>query len=505
MKKALSIIFAIIISAGCLYLENKPKKQNNPIEAYRVYVEGNDIGLIESKDELYEYINKKQEALREKYKVDKVYIPNNINIVKDITYISNLDNISDIYNKISSISPFTIKGYTVTIDKTESSTYVSNEEKKRTDEENIIKLNILDKDMFTDSVKNVLFVFVKEDEYDDFMNKVEKTITTTGSYIENIYIEDKITIKENYISTDSDIYMSEEELSKYLIYGNNNITKIYKVKNGETLEDVALKNRMSVNEIAIINKNVKDENTLLYAGQELNVGSISPILNIIVEKHEVEDQVVKFKTKYEFNNKMYLGQQKMLQKGINGLNRVTKKIKYLNGDIYNAFIAGTEELSPMVPQIIEKGGRQTPMGNGDWVWPTNIPYQITSPWAWRWGSFHGAIDISGVGAGSPIYAAHNGTILAIKTESSRGNYVVLDHGDGFYTQYCHMRYSGGKHAALKYIKKGDYVHAGDVIGEVGNTGYSFGNHLDFSVWTCVPWSNGCPASPSTTINPTRFY
>ena len=507
MKNYLSIILAVIISLCCLYFEGSNENINNPIEAYRVYVEGVDIGLIESRDELEEYINNKQEALRTKYNVSKVYIPNDIDIVKDITYEDNLVSVEEIYNKISVISPFTIKGYTVTIDKTNSSEYLLEYTEEST-KEKILTFNILNKDVLEESVQNVILAFVTNEEYDDFKNdKVNKNITTTGSYVENIYVEDKITIKESYISTENTIYMDSNELTNYLIYGSNTKLDTYKVKSGDTLEDIALNNKMSVNELIIINSDITDENTLLYSGQIINVGSITPLLNVIVEKHEVEDQSQKYKTTYIYDNTMYQGQWTEEQAGINGVSRVTKKIKYLNGEVYSSFITASETISEVVNRIVRKGGRQTPIGDGEWVWPTNQPHQISSGYGYRWGSFHGAVDITTAkGNGSPIYAAHSGTVLKVSNcESSRGYYVIIDHGNGLYSQYCHLKAYKGKNSASKYIKKGDYVTAGTVIGDMGSTGYSTGTHLDFSIWTCIPWSNGCPASKTTTLNPLKFY
>ena len=51
--------------------------------------------------------------------------------------------------------------------------------------------------------------------------------------------------------------------------------------------------------------------------------------------------------------------------------------------------------------------------------------------------------------------------------------VVVDHGNGFVTKYAHMH--------KIYVKKGEYVDVGNVLGEVGNTGRSTGPHLHYEV------------------------
>ena len=56
-----------------------------------------------------------------------------------------------------------------------------------------------------------------------------------------------------------------------------------------------------------------------------------------------------------------------------------------------------------------------------------------------------------------------------------GNYIVIQHGNGFTTKYCHLKYNSIK------VAIGDIVKKGQEIGYMGNTGYSFGAHLHFEV------------------------
>ena len=60
-------------------------------------------------------------------------------------------------------------------------------------------------------------------------------------------------------------------------------------------------------------------------------------------------------------------------------------------------------------------------------------------------------------------------------KGSYGNYVKIRHNDGYYTLYAHMGYNTVK------VKTGDKVKAKQVLGYMGNTGYSFGGHLHFEV------------------------
>lgn len=96
---------------------------------------------------------------------------------------------------------------------------------------------------------------------------------------------------------------------------------------------------------------------------------------------------------------------------------------------------------------------------------------------------HKGIDIPAP-AGTPILAAHGGTVLVATTSDSYGNQVLIDSGEGVATRYAHM---------TNYIvSPGQLVTAGEVIGYVGSTGASTGNHLHFE--TSI---NGQLADPLT--------
>lgn len=89
-----------------------------------------------------------------------------------------------------------------------------------------------------------------------------------------------------------------------------------------------------------------------------------------------------------------------------------------------------------------------------------------------WNSKHG-------GPEQPIYAAENGKVITVrdgdKSNVSWGNYVKIDHGNNIYTLYAHL-----KEGAV--VKKGQEVKKGDLIGYMGNTGHSNGNHLHFEIY-----------------------
>ena len=300
--------------------------------------------------------------------------------------------------------------------------------------------------------------------------------------------------------------MNSGDLTQYLIFGDNSSDKKYVVGKDDTIDKIAENNKMSVNELVIANKDLSSANSLIYIGQELLVGGVDPLVKTIVEKHIVEDRVVKYKTITQYDNTMYQGQTKEKQKGSNGKTRVTQKVKMMNGEVINAYIVSSEELKPVVNRIVVKGGKQSARirGDGEWLWPTNFPYTITSYYGYRWGRLHSGIDIYVGGRGSPIYSARSGVVTEITSNSSSGFYVTIRHDNGYYTRYAHMQNTRGNdslrgtHSATKYISVGQRVNAHQVIGEIGSSGGSTGPHCHFEIWNGPPWS-------AQSFNPLLFY
>ncbi len=85
---------------------------------------------------------------------------------------------------------------------------------------------------------------------------------------------------------------------------------------------------------------------------------------------------------------------------------------------------------------------------------------------------HTGIDVAAAG-GTDILAAKSGVVITSAYNNSYGNYVVVSHGNGQSTLYAHMR--------KRLVSEGASVKQGQVLGLVGTTGSSTGNHLHFEV------------------------
>ncbi len=480
------------------------EQYNSPNTRYRVYLDGEKIGLIESKQKLYNIINKEQTDIKKKYDVKNVYPPKGFEIVRVSTYDNKLTTIEKVYEKIKGTKEFTIKGYNIII---------KNEDGKTAP----LYINVLDKDVFKKALENYVETFVGEDRYQQYLDNTQPEIIDTGFNIEKMYFKENISVKEAYISVDEKIYTDVNELTKYLLFGENIENKEYTVVQGDTVESVAFANKLSASELIIANDNLRGTDSLLAIGQTLNVSLIQPVLTLIFEELVVEDIEQQYQTEEQKDNTQYTSYKEVKQKGENGINRITSRVQFINGQKNEGvtFVGDPIVIKPVQNEIIVRGTKKyyapvDPGGGGEdpvdirgeqidngqtWGWPTNTPYMITSPYGYRWGTLHDGMDISGTGYGSPIYASLDGEVVQAQWGGMVGNAaginVVLRHANGYYTVYAHL--------SKFYVSKGQWVSRGEKIGAMGHTGNAFGTHLHFGVFTGPPYNGG------RSFNPMRLW
>ena len=481
MKKIGTILFLIISIVVIVYFGFNYKTGISAASLYKVYLDDEVIGVIDSKEELEDYIDSKSNEYKKKYNVDKVYSPNGLKLQKVTTYDVETNSIEDIYKIISQKASFTIEGY---------------EFKIKSDDKEIV-IYTLKEETFKTAIYNTIKAFVGEEDYTLYISDEQNKIITTGSLIEDVYVEEDITFKKTKIDVDENIYTEPSDLAKFLVYGTIENQKTYIVKVGDTIEDVAFNNEISVEEFLISNPTFTSSKNLLFPGQEVVIGITNPQISVVDERYVVEDTEIKYQLEYQYDENKSTAYEESIQKGENGLERVSKRVKNVNGIISYVEPISKEELKPAINQIILKG-KKVMNGVGslkNWLWPTNSGYTITSNWTYRINpitgvrELHKALDIAGTGYGSPIYAVTNGVVSESSYRREDGNYVCINHNvQNYYTCYAHM--------SKRNVVVNQVVERGDIIGYIGNTGYATGPHLHFEVWIGKPWYGGYRIKPT---------
>ena len=468
MKKILAIIIVIIIASVTSLFAYNYRNTQSPNTYYMIYLDNEVIGVIQSKEKLEKFINAEGESIKKKYNVNDVYVPQGLVIEEVSSYKQKVESVEDVYKKIVSKADLTIDGYQIAI--------------KGDDEAKLIY--VTEESVFKQAVIDLMKTYTGSEKYDLYINNNQAEIVETGNIINNIYVQNDLTIKKVRIPVTRKIYSTSSELSRYLLYGENVDTKEYEVKIGDTISSVSLANEISTEEFLIANNEFKDKTNLLHVGEKVTIAVPNPQIEVVIEEYEVVDKESEYQTEERFDDSLYVGTTKVIQEGANGIVRVSQNVQKINGSITFIDPVNREELKSPVTKIVVKGSHRIPhVGDTkNWGWPTSSGYTITSDFQWRTNPItgkrerHSGIDISGLGYGAPVYAANNGTIITKKYQGDYGNYITIDHNNGYWTLYAHMsRFAPD-------INVGDTVARGQLIGYIGSTGWATGPHLHFEAW-----------------------
>lgn len=153
------------------------------------------------------------------------------------------------------------------------------------------------------------------------------------------------------------------------------------------------------------------------------------------------------------------------------LDKYEEESDKLNASLKEAEAKYQKELAALEAQNV---------ASGEWYWPLPGRYYISSTFAYRYHpitgkwSHHTGNDIPAP-SGTEIHVANTGVVTEVGYSSVYGNYIRVSHGNGYSTFYAHMK-------SKAIVAEGATVTKGQVVGYVGTTGYSTGNHLHFELW-----------------------
>ncbi len=251
-------------------------------------------------------------------------------------------------------------------------------------------------------------------------------------------------------------------------------TRIYSVKAGDSLWGIAHAHDMNLYDFLDMNPEVGD---VIRVGDELKVPSPKPVVDVktIIKGAVIEESIPAQMIEVE-DPGLYVGQSRITDYGKDGWHKITADITRINGieETSMRVVISDEMITQPVPGKISIGTTPVPrgVGSGSFIWPVS-GYRITSPFGPRWGSVHTGLDMA-LATGNPVKASDEGVVVfAGWNRSGYGNLIKVDHKNGYQTWYAHL--------SKIYVKSGEVVAKGEVIGAVGNTGFSTGPHLHLEV------------------------
>ncbi len=217
------------------------------------------------------------------------------------------------------------------------------------------------------------------------------------------------------------------------------------------------------------------------------INRASEIVKVSLTTDVYYDREIAYDTKIEYDDTKPADYEEVKQQGKTGVEHVACVATFVDGVITDSVEKNAEITSEPVDEIIVKGSAESSSDSasdayqsdagastGSFIWPVPATHNITSGYGYRWGTLHSGIDISNGVTGETIVASDGGTVTwAGYDDSGYGNYVIIDHGNGYQTLYGHC--------SSVYVSVGEYVSQGQSIAGMGSTGFSTGTHLHFEV------------------------
>lgn len=313
-------------------------------------------------------------------------------------------------------------------------------------------------------------VLASEDEINSVLSAMKKNAVNDhkgakAEFAENIEILEGIHTQDEIITADE---------FKRCLSEKAKVSKTYTVKSKDTRESIAKYYGISVESLEKLNPEIKGRK--MKAGDKLNIVYDKKPITVKLTLTDTSKSEIKFSKKTVENSALSTSYKKVTTKGENGEKEVTAKITYIDGREVSKEILSENIISEAVDEITTVGTNNSPGASlGRFSWPLPNFSTLTSEFGPRWGRNHNGIDISGGGVyGADIVASDGGeVILAQEDDSGYGMHIIIDHGNGYQTQYAHC--------SELFVSVGDMVDTGQTIAAVGSTGNSTGPHLHFEI------------------------
>jgi len=250
--------------------------------------------------------------------------------------------------------------------------------------------------------------------------------------------------------------------------------RTYTVRKGDSIYTIAAKYTTTAEKLRELNPDMPDVPEL---SERVRVPVTTHFIPIVYQKTTdvtsfIDYDVVRIETML-----LPIGTEKVMTEGVKGEKLNTVQITYIDGAESERVILSSQLVSAPVDEelgvgIYEAAPASTSTvlaGSGQFAWPLDGG-RVSDTFGGARG--HGGIDLAAP-AGTNIYAADDGVITFAGWHSSYGNYLIIDHENGYQTLYAHCT------TLLAGVEQ--EVSRGQLIALVGTTGHSTGNHLHFEV------------------------
>lgn len=338
----------------------------------------------------------------------------------------------------------------------------------------------------------------------DEINTYSKLITTQQQKLDEKETEIYI-VEQNIAAKEEEIAEKQEDIAELEEQNQENLKKFAKLIRALYMNDTS--NTLPILEGSddwynfftyvdvvqnISSQNLDFMNGLLddiHTQEKLIEGLEEDIINLNRDKAEFIDKKNELETELDELEAKKVEIQCVAQERTADIEEIASKSQSLQQQVsqirseINASAEDVEAINLAIKELIREkqaANSNAPVYSSDgfrWPLDSNLQY-ITTYFGWDapMNRTHYGIDVGNAGIGGKnIYAAQGGTVITAFNDGEWhggfGNYIIIDHGGGLSTVYAHC--------SSVTVTVGQQVNKGDVIGYVGTTGWSTGNHLHF--------------------------
>lgn len=434
-KKTLTGFVIVLCAMALVFLGAKLNRK-----CLVISVGDNAIGVVEDKTALEEYKKQLREKISKDIDVLDVEFKEEITMQKqkyDKTLISPSEKILE---GLEASLTYRIKAYALNESDKEIALFENAKQLNRV-------LNTIRNHTYKDDKE---FDFVKDDK------KIEEF------FFGNLSLTTRFAEKTELIADEIIISSLEEKREQ----------KTYKVKMNDSITTIAEANDILVSDIVAANRGFT-QNQILRVGQEINLVVPMARLPVITYIEQSYEAVVEPVVEKIIRDDQYEDYQNVIEEGKSGKKRVTVRIKMVDDLELETKTIKEEEIEKSEKKVIEVGSKKLPSKamKGLFMMPT-VGF-LTSTYSEDRGTYnHKGIDIANQ-RGTEIYASYTGKVTFAGVNGGFGNVIYIEHSSGYKTIYAHLDEI--------LVEKGMSVQKGDLIGKMGTTGNSTGNHLHFEL------------------------
>lgn len=441
-----------------MFQQSVTSVRSTPTTIHKLYYQDQLVGILSDEEALNSHLKSVyQEKYEEEYPDTEVSIGRDCYITDEESYYSYTDATSEILNYLDENNLYTLGCTAINIS-----------------EDGTLKAQVYvsDKSLYEEAMNEYLALFVDQFEIAELTNSSNNTttLTTYGSKDIGLSISQTITSEKAY-ATPEEIRTTKESVLQFIEYGNKTDLEYYTVQAYDTVAGVGAKNYgLSATQVMNINRDkISSTDQILKEGEQLCITYFESPIDVVVYKQTLREETIYYETTYVEDEELIQGESEVRTEGTNGSRNALYTEKWINGVLTSGSLESSVETKQASNEVVAVGTKNEPgVGTGSFRYPVENA-GISCMWGCYYGH-RGTDFVDQYNSWGDVYAADNGTIKEVGYNSISGNYVKIDHNNGYVTYYGHMN-------VPCELEVGTVVTKGEVIGHIGMTGLATGPHV----------------------------